>query len=139
MKQYIALSLLVGACAVALFSIFGDDSYSRMQSLRKSIENQQGRNAELEGRVFKLQTDISAIRFDDKKLESTARNELGMARPNELIFRFDSSLDEDTAKIEAERSASKQNSASVLRPAVEKPKKSTSQSVIHESERKSKP
>lgn len=103
MKQYIALSLLVGACAVALFSLFGDDSYSRMQSLKRSIKSQQAKNSELEAKVSKLQSEISSLRFDDKSLENSARNELGMARPNELIFKFDSSLDEDTRKLEAER------------------------------------
>ena len=103
MKQYIALSLLVGAFAVALFSLFGDDSYSRMQSLRRSIENQQSKNSELESKVSKLQSEFTSLRFDDKQLENTARNELGMARPNELIFKFDSTLDADVKKLEAER------------------------------------
>lgn len=123
MKQYIALSLLVGACAVALFSLFGDNSYSRMRTLRKNIESQQGKNAELEEKVAKLQSEISALRFDDKKLENTARNELGLARPNELIFRFGSSLEEETQRLESEKiSANNSNSdseqainASVLR------------------------
>lgn len=122
MKQYIALSLLVGACAVALFSLFGDNSYSRMQSLRRNIENQQGKNVELEAKVARLQSEISSLRFDDKQLETTARNELGMARPNELIFRFDSTLDQETKKLEAQRQAASVDakggdSASVLRGA----------------------
>ena len=138
MKQYIALSLLVGACAVALFSLFGDNSYSRMQSLRRNIENQQGKNVELEARVAKLQSEISSLRFDDKQLENTARNELGMARPNELIFRFDSTLEQETKKLEAQRqeagdeSATNQvhnkNSASVFR--ANQPVADNSHSVI---------
>lgn len=122
MKQYIALSLLVGACAVALFSLFGDDSYSRMQSLKRNIESQQDKNSELEARVSKLQSEIASLRFDDKQLETKARNELGMARPNELIFRFDSSLEEETKKLEAQRAEQAKSrseinhNASVLRP-----------------------
>jgi cell division protein FtsB len=147
MKQYIALSLLVGAFAVVLFSLFGDDSYTRLQSLRRSIENQQLKNAELEGRVTKLQSEISSIRFDDKQLETTARNELGMARPNELIFRFDSSLDEETKLVEAERiragsGGQNTSSASVLRSAAHPAKAEladTSKSVIRQHAAKSNP
>lgn len=106
MKQYIALSLLVGACAVALFSLFGDDSYSHMRSLRRNIDNQQDKNVELEAKVSKLQAEIASLRYDDKELETTARNELGMARPNELIFRFDSSLEEESKNLELERAKS---------------------------------
>lgn len=114
MKQYIALSLLVGACSVALFSLFGDDSFSRMQSLRNSIESQRAKNAELESRVSKLQSEIASLRFDDKELENQARNQLGLARPNELIFRFDSTLDEDSKKLLEQRKIKR--SASVLTP-----------------------
>ena len=139
MKQYIALSLLVGACAVALFSLFGDDSYSHMQSLRRNIDNQQGKNVELEARVAKLHSEIASLRYDDKALETTARNELGMARPNELIFRFDSSLEEETKKLEAERlktanvvNTKPGKSAAVLRGFADVVKADASQSVIRE-------
>lgn len=117
MKQYIALSLLVGACCVALFSLFGDDSYSRMQSLQRSIENQSVKNAELEGKVTRLQGELASLRYDDSELEIAARNQLGMARPNELIFRFDSTLDEDTKRLADERARSNAkagNSQSVI-------------------------
>ena len=94
MRQYLSLTLLVGAFAVALMALFGDDSYERLSALSRNIKSQQDSNSILESKVAKLQSEIAALRFDDQELERRARKELGLARPNELIFRFDTALDE---------------------------------------------
>lgn len=95
MKQYLSLTLLVGAFAVALMALFGDDTYHRLNSLKQSIKYQQGNNLELEDKVSKLQSEIAALRFDDQELERRARKELGLARPNEIIFRFEHGLEHE--------------------------------------------
>lgn len=81
--------LLFCALVAALFSLFGDDSYGRMQSLERSLSAQQQKNEELRTHVSDLKRDVYGLQHDDRILEKAARNELGMARPDEMIFIFD--------------------------------------------------
>ncbi len=83
--------LLLCGAAFVLVSLFGDDSYSKLQTLRRSLEAQKSLNAELHGRVRGLDSEVRSIQVSDRELEKHARNELGLARPNELIFIFDDS------------------------------------------------
>jgi cell division protein FtsB len=95
-----ALTLLVGAFAVALMALFGDESYGRLRSLSSSISAQKEINSGLEDKVGKLQNEIAALRFDDQELERRARKDLGLARPNELIFRFETDLETEVREME---------------------------------------
>ena len=81
--------ILFCALVAALFSLFGDDSYGRMQSLEKSLAAQQQKNSELNAHVSTLKRDVYGLQHDNRVLEKAARNELGMARPDEMIFIFD--------------------------------------------------
>jgi len=81
--------VLLCALVAALFSLFGDDSYGRMQSLEKSLSAQQQKNGQLNARVSELNREVYGLQHDDRILEKAARNELGMARPDEMIFIFD--------------------------------------------------
>ena len=83
--------ILFCALIAALFSLFGDDSYGRMQSLEKSLGAQLQKNEELHAHVSELKRDVYGLQHDDRILEKAARNELGMARPDEMIFIFDKS------------------------------------------------
>ena len=89
LKPYIFLVLLLCACAAALYSLAGDENYGRLSSLRKGLAAQKKTNAELSEKVANLKSKVTGLRTDDRELEKSARNELGMARPNELIFLFE--------------------------------------------------
>lgn len=82
--------ILLCALVAALFSLFGDDSFDRMQSLERSLIAQQSKNSELHGKVRNLKEEVFGLQHDDRVLEKAARNELGMARPSEMVFIFDS-------------------------------------------------
>lgn len=83
--------ILFCALIAALFSLFGDDSYGRMRSLEKSLVAQQEKNGELHAHVSDLKREVYGLQHDDRILEKAARNELGMARPDEMVFIFDKS------------------------------------------------
>ena len=75
---------------MALFTIFGDESYSKLGQIRSAISHQKEKNDVLRSRVDKLKAQVEGLQQDDRELEKAARSELGMARPNEQIFLFDS-------------------------------------------------
>lgn len=81
--------ILLCALVAALFSLFGDDSYGRMKALEKSLEAQRDKNAELQSTVSDLKREVSGLQHDPRTLEKAARDELLMARPDEMIFIFE--------------------------------------------------
>ncbi len=89
MKRYVPLVLLMFAVVAVVLSLWGEDSYGRLLGLRQSLAAQKETNAELGEKVGQLKSRVMGLRGDDRELEKTARNELGMARPNELIFFFE--------------------------------------------------
>ena len=57
--------------------------------LERNLDTQRSRNHELRTHVDDLRAKVNAIGSDDRALEKAARNELGLARENELVFIFD--------------------------------------------------
>ena len=85
------LILTLCALATAILSLVGDDSYGKLLGVRGSIEHQKKTNAKLDESVTSLKRQIYGLQNEDRALEKAARNELGMARPDEDIVIFDSS------------------------------------------------
>ena len=89
MKSFTPLLVTLLAVFVGLFCIFGDNSYGKLQSLRESLRIQNSKNTELGGVVGDLRREVRSLQTDPRAIEKAARDELGMARPNEMIFFFD--------------------------------------------------
>ena len=90
MKQYAPFIVVVLAIIVAIFTIFGDESYTKLAQIISSITRQKEKNDVLRGHVDGLKSKVQGLQQNDRELEKAARSELGMARPNEQIFLFDS-------------------------------------------------
>ncbi|NMC64489.1 MAG: hypothetical protein GYA55_15090 [SAR324 cluster bacterium] len=89
MKPFAPVIVVALAIIVALLSIFGDDSLSKLSQLRDTISNQKEKNVVLSTKVEELKHQVHGLQANDRILEKAARNELGMARPNDMIFLFD--------------------------------------------------
>ena len=87
--------ILFCALIAALASLYFDDSYGRMQQLKRNLSEQQVHNEQLREQVTSLKHEVNGIQNNDRELEKAARNELGMARPNEMIFIFDKEKDKE--------------------------------------------
>ncbi|RMD88237.1 MAG: septum formation initiator family protein [Candidatus Dadabacteria bacterium] len=89
MKRVIALVVLsIGLLATAHF-IAGKEGLQKLELLRDALEKRRAYNAKLKKDVMKLRREIYNIQNDPRALEKVARERLGMARPNELIFLFE--------------------------------------------------
>ena len=80
----VLLAVITGA-----FVVFGEEALGRLRTLRDTIAVQRERNQELQQVVDELRGRVAGLQHDDRVLEKAARNELGMAKPNEYIFIFD--------------------------------------------------
>ena len=89
MKRYVSYVILTCALIIALLALFGDDSFSKLSAMRRGLEFQREKNAELDRDVKGLRREVMGLKSDDRTLEKAARNELGLARPNELVFIFE--------------------------------------------------
>lgn len=83
-----AIVMILAAVAV-LFSIFGGGGYSNFVSLEENLEAQRTRNEELKQSVSALQKKAGGLRNDSRAIEKAARDGLGMAGKNEMIFIFE--------------------------------------------------
>lgn len=86
--------MIVLALTIGGLTIYGDESYSRYTTLQRSLKLQEQKNQELDQHVRGLRKRVNGLTNDPRELEKAARNELGMARPDELIFIFDKGDDE---------------------------------------------
>lgn len=81
--------VLVGALVASTVSLVTSGSFSTLSSLKRSIVNEELANQRRVNKVLELRNEIDGLMHDNRVLERAARNELGLARPNELIFFFD--------------------------------------------------
>lgn len=89
MRSLTPTLLVLLAVSIGALTIVGDDSYSKYVSLQGSLDAQVEKNDQLESKVGELRRKVTGLQSNPRELERAARDELGMARPDELIFVFD--------------------------------------------------
>lgn len=80
--------VLLGGVAV-LFTVFGGDNYAHLNDLRSTLQMEHQSNQMLKEQVEALRREVSGLQTNDRTIEKAARNELALARPEEMIFLFD--------------------------------------------------
>ncbi len=88
-RRFAPLAVMLSALLTVILSLFGEDNYSRLEGLKKGVIRQQEENSKISERVSELREQVSLLRNDPRALEKAARNELGLARPNEQVFIFE--------------------------------------------------
>lgn len=89
MQRFTPYILILIALVVFGFTLLGEGGIAERRILETNLKNQSILNTELAEQVNTLKTEIHALKTDDRALEKVAREELLMARPNELIFLFE--------------------------------------------------
>jgi cell division protein FtsL len=81
---------LLGICVLGLFlhDIFGAHGYLAMRRTKQEIERVQGEIARLNKENTELSQEVKALKSDPHKIESIARDELGLAKPGEVIIKI---------------------------------------------------
>jgi len=81
-----ALTLLV--LLVAMHGIFGDHGYLAMRRARADVERLRSEVEQLDQQNQHLSGEVKALKSDPAAIERVAREEMGLAKPGELIFRL---------------------------------------------------
>ena|SRR5215510_6069894 len=81
---------LLGICIFGLFlhDIFGTHGYLAMRRTKQDIERVEGEIARLNQENAELSQEVKALKTDPRKIESIARDELGLAKPGEVIIKI---------------------------------------------------
>ena len=83
----VALSLLL-----AVLSASGEKGLRRLSAFSGEVARIEALNAALEAENARLAREIDALRNDPAAAEAVARDELGLIRPGEKVFRFEASV-----------------------------------------------
>src|SRR5262245_10636946 len=81
---------LLGICVFGLFlhDIFGAHGYLAMRRTKLEIQRVQGEIDRLNQENTDLSQEVKALKSDPHKIESIARDELGLAKPGEVIIKI---------------------------------------------------
>lgn len=89
MRKTATLILLVIAVSTAVLSLFGDDTFSKLQALQAGFRDQKKTNQKLEQRNEEMRREIAGLQNDPRAIEKAARGKLGMANQDEIVIIFD--------------------------------------------------
>ncbi|MBT0654394.1 FtsB family cell division protein [Geomobilimonas luticola] len=83
---------------ILFFTVFGERGLLRIYHLSKDKQEMEKRVTELKAENDRLRREIEALQSDRRYLESIARRDFGLVRPNEVIYQFPSQEKADPSK-----------------------------------------
>lgn len=83
-RAILALALLL----LAIHDVFGSHGLLAMRRTQSQIRELRGQIDKLHQQNSDLSKQVQALRTDPKAVERIAREEMGLARPGEMIFKF---------------------------------------------------
>jgi cell division protein FtsB len=80
------LGAVIALAALAVGSVFGDRGIINMVGEREKIDSLRAELEELRAENARLSSEIRDLRESPRAIERLAREELGLARPDETVF-----------------------------------------------------
>ncbi len=77
-----------GLAFILFFTVFGERGLLRINDLKRERSLIEEKSAELRAGNEKLRQEIALLHSDRRHLERIARNDLGLVKPNEIIYQF---------------------------------------------------
>ena len=87
-SQYGRSTLILCVFALLLHDIFGTHGYLALRRTKLEIERVQSDITRLNKENLELSDEVKSLKTDPHKIESIARDELGLAKPNEVIIKI---------------------------------------------------
>jgi cell division protein FtsB len=85
-RKAATLASIIALAALVVGALFGDRGLLHLIDQRHRAEVLAGEVEDLQAENGRLATEIAALRSDPRAIERIAREELGMARPDETVF-----------------------------------------------------
>jgi cell division protein FtsB len=84
MRQILALALF----ALLVHDVFGTHGFIAMRRTQKEIDDIRQQIGQINDQNKALADQVSSLKTDPKSIERIAREEMGLARPGEMIFKL---------------------------------------------------
>jgi cell division protein FtsB len=84
MRQILGLALF----ALLVHDIFGPHGFVAMRRTQKEIDEIRAQIGKVNAENKSLADEVNALKTDPKSIERIAREEMGLARPGEMIFKL---------------------------------------------------
>jgi cell division protein FtsB len=85
MKAWV-LGTAIALIALTVGSVFGDRGILNLVGKRRQVEELRAELEALRAENVRLSSEIAALRTSPRAIERLAREELGLARPDETVF-----------------------------------------------------
>ena len=85
-RKAFVLGTVIALIALAVGSVFGDRGFLSLVEKRRQVETLRFENEDLRAENAALVGEIAALRQSPRAIERLAREELGLARPDETVF-----------------------------------------------------
>ena len=73
---------------VLFFTVFGERGLFRIYELSREKQEISRKSEELRAENERLKREVEALKSDRRYLESIARKDFGLVRPNEIVYQF---------------------------------------------------
>ena len=87
-RRHLLKILGLALLALAIHDVFGAHGYLAMRRSQKQIEELRGEIERLNRENQQLAEHINALKTDPETIEKIAREEMGLAKPGEMIFKL---------------------------------------------------
>ncbi len=87
-RRHGRLILALGVAAVLIQDVFGSHGFLALRRSQREIEQLRQEIAQLHAENKELAEHVQALKSDPKLIEKIAREEMGLARPGERIFKL---------------------------------------------------
>ncbi len=98
MRLAVILVFVSVVCGLVYF-IFSHPSLDELERIERELRALETQNQELATENEELERQILALRDDPRLAERRARESVGLARPDELIFQFEESTEEMSVRV----------------------------------------
>ena len=80
--------LILGLLVLLLHDVFGPHGFLAMRRTQKEIEQVRGQISKINDENKSLSNQVNSLKTDPRAIERIAREEMGLARPGELIYKL---------------------------------------------------
>ena len=96
--------LILALFALLVHDIFGAHGFIAMRRTQKEIDRVREQIGKLNNENKSLSNQVNSLKTDPKAIERIAREEMGLARPGEIIYKLpDSAKPADTQKSDSQK------------------------------------
>ena len=88
MSQLTSVALFCIAAMLLFFTVTGNHGVLQLEKINNELAAYEQKNGHLEADIGALEQKIFAVQNQNSALEKVAREELGLAKPNEIVYIF---------------------------------------------------